>query len=91
MSLFSRLFGGNKSATENSQAEEYNGCRIYSEPAKAEGGYRIGARIEKDFGDQTKTHQLIRADVISSPDEARTTSLNKAKQVIDQLGDSIFD
>lgn len=37
-----------------------------------------------------KTHTMIRADTYMSLDAATEASLSKAKQVIDQLGDSIF-
>jgi hypothetical protein len=37
-----------------------------------------------------RTHELIRADTVTSPDEARALSLAKARQVIDEQGDSLF-
>ena len=53
---------------------------------KEAGGYRVAARITK--GD--KAHEMIRADVVASESEARSTTLLKAKSLIDQQGDSIF-
>jgi len=37
-----------------------------------------------------KVHQMIRADTYSGQDTAVDASVAKAKQVIDQLGDTIF-
>ncbi|MFN3845995.1 MAG: HlyU family transcriptional regulator, partial [Paracoccaceae bacterium] len=37
-----------------------------------------------------KTHQLIRADTRATRDEAVEASITKAKQAIDQLGDTLF-
>ena len=93
MSLLKRLFGGGSSEDKSKQstAVEHAGFRIYPEPTKTSGGLRIGARIEKELGGETMVHQLIRADVISDPQEAETASVNKAKQIIDEQGDRLFD
>ena len=88
MSLLSKLFGGGKSAEP--EAETHNGFRIFPEPIRDGGQYRIGARIEKDYDGETKTHQLIRADSVSDPEEAKAFSLRKAKQLIDEQGDRLF-
>ena len=88
MSLFSRLFG--KSDAPASTAEDYKGYRIIPEPNSESSGYRIGARIEKEFDGETKTHMMIRADTYQGKDTAIEASLAKAKQLIDQQGDRIF-
>ena len=92
MSFLKGLFGKGASGKDapTAKPEEHNGFRIFVAPIKESQGYRVSARIEKDFGAETKTHQLVRADVISSENEARKLTLLKAKQVIDQLGDQLF-
>ncbi|KNG92719.1 HlyU family transcriptional regulator [Pseudaestuariivita atlantica] len=94
MSILSRLFGGGggakDGAAEPASFEEYEGYRIYAEPASTSGGFRVSARIERDVEGETRAHQMIRADVISSMDEARATTVLKARQLIDQQGDAIF-
>ena len=87
MPLLSRLFG--KSAPPAAEAVLHKGFRIYPQPIKEGGVYRIAARIEKDFGAEIKVHSLIRADSSASADEARDASVAKAKQAIDQLGDDL--
>lgn len=87
MSLFSKLFGGGGAAPE---PETYQGFRIIPAPVKEAGGFRLGARIEKEVGGDVKVHQVIRADVFPSEDEARDYAVAKAKQLIDQLGDELF-
>ena len=50
MSLFSRLFGGSSAPDPESKPEIYEGFRIFAEPVRAAGGFRVAARIEKDIG-----------------------------------------
>jgi hypothetical protein len=89
MSLFSKLFGGaGKPARE---PEIYKEFRIFPEPQSGSGGYRLAARIEKEMAGEIKVHHLLRADQIQSLDEAEAFSIRKAKQLIDEQGDRIFE
>ena len=88
MSILSKLFG-NKD-TSFCEAEEYNGFRITPQPISENGTFRISARIEKEIDGELKVHEMIRADTISSEDEASASSIAKAKMFIDQMGDEIF-
>ncbi|MCF8485838.1 MAG: hypothetical protein K9G71_11505 [Rhodobacteraceae bacterium] len=87
-SFLSRLFG--KSAPQAPEPVLHKEFRIFPQPIKDGAGFRIAARIEKDFGEETKTHHLIRADTHGAEDGAIEASVAKAKQAIDQLGDTIF-
>lgn len=89
MSLLSKLFGGGKEPPKE-EAVEYGGFRIYPEPSKEAQGYRIGARIEMDKDGEVLVHNLIRADTISDHGVALQASVDKAKQMIDQVGKDIF-
>ena len=88
MSLFSRLFGGGGKPAKD--PEVYKDFRIFPEPQTTSGGFRIAARIEKEVGGQTRTHHLLRADTVQSPEEAETFSIRKAKQLIDEQGERLF-
>jgi hypothetical protein len=87
-SFLSRLFGS--PAPVVVEPVLHKDCRIYAQPIKDGAVYRIAGRIEKDVGGATKTHSLMRADTFTSLDEATEATLGKAKQAIDQLGDSLF-
>ena len=89
MSLFSKLFGGRGSAA-TAEPETYQDFRIFPEPAKEAGGFRIGARIEKELDGDVKTHVMIRSDTYSNSELAAAASISKAKQLIDQQGEAIF-
>lgn len=88
MSFLSKLFGG--SAKPEPTAQNHNGFRIYLDPVKDGGQFRIGARIEKDIDGVLKTHMMIRADSFASAEAASEASLQKAKALIDQQGEQIF-
>lgn len=84
MSILKRLFGG--APSEPPKPESYQGFDITPNPVREGQGYRIGALIEKDG----KSHQLIRADTLESPEEASKMSIRKAKQMIDEQGERLF-
>ena len=88
MNFLSRLFA--KPAPKPADPILHKSCRIFPEPIKEGSGYRVAARVEKDFGATTKTHLLQRADTCTSLQEAADISVTKAKQAIDQLGDTLF-
>ena len=88
MSLLSRLFGG--SAAKTPDPETHKGFLIFPQPARESGGFRIGARIEKEIDGEIQTHMMIRADTYGAEDTAVEASLQKAKLLIDQQGDQIF-
>jgi hypothetical protein len=94
MSLLSRLFGSKDSVASEAPAaasEEYAGYRVTPEPVADGGKWRIGARIEREVEGQMRSHMMIRADTLESQDAAVEASLAKARMLIDQQGDRIFD
>ena len=93
MSWFKRILGlgGGEAATPAEGATvEHAGFRITPTPLREGATWRIGARIEKEVGGETRTHELIRADRANSREEADDASVAKAKLAIDQLGDGLF-
>lgn len=88
MSLLSKLFGGGSGPTDPS--ETYEGFTIHPTPMPEGGKFRLAARIEKTVGEAVKSHQLIRADLFDSRDEAVGAAVLKAKQVIDEQGERIL-
>jgi len=94
MSLFSKLFGGGDAggpAKSAAKPETYKDFLIFAEPIKEGGQYRLAARIEKEVAGETRTHRLIRADTIGDATAAAEASVAKARQMIDEQGERIFD
>ena len=93
MSFFKRLFGGdgaNAPAAPVAQAE-HEGYHISAEPMKEGAQFRLCAVISKEVGGETKQHRLIRADMFASADDAAQAALRKARQVIGEQGETMFD
>lgn len=91
--IFGRLFGAREVADDTVEAavEEYKGFRIRPAPFAADGQWQTAGLIEKDFADGTKEHRFIRAEKHSSRDEAAVFSTSKARQIVDQSGDAMFE
>lgn len=90
MSWFSRLFNGTPGETPEAEPVDHDGFRIFVEPVKESGGFRIAARIEKEVGGTLRTHRMMRADTLPTAEAAAEMTLRKAKSLIDQQGESIF-
>ena len=91
-SLWSRLAGGASAQAEPpAEAVEYKGFRIRPAPYSAEGGYQTAGVIEKDGESGPREHRFVRAERHPSRDDAVAFSVAKAKQIIDQQGERIFD
>jgi len=93
MSFWKSLFGGGRSESEGKPGEpvEYNGFILRAAPYKAEGQYQTAGLVEKEVGGVRKEHKFIRADRHASYDDAVEFSLAKARQIVDQQGERMFD
>jgi hypothetical protein len=98
MSFLKRLFGLGGGDNDTPAAapvtvkeSEYNGFRILAEPYKEGSQYQLAGRIVKVVGGETKEHRFVRADRFASLDEAAEFALQKARKIIDERGDRVFD
>ena len=93
MSFFSRLFGGGAAASSEPTVmaeEDYQGHHIAATPMKEGDQWRLCATVSKEIDGETRTHDVIRADLFASADDAARYAVTKAKQVIDEQGDGIY-
>ena len=93
MSFWKSLFGGGAAESEGKASEpvEYNGFTIRAAPYKSEGQYQTAGTITKEIGGVAKEHKFIRADRHASYDDAVEFSIDKARQIVDQQGDRMFN
>jgi hypothetical protein len=91
MSILKKLFGGTKPSTETPKTVEHNGFTIAATPYQEAGQYQTAGVITKEVDGKRLEHKFIRADRFVSKDEAVEFSLSKARQIIDQMGDRLFN
>ena len=94
MGLFGRLFGrgkGEAAVESRGEAIDYKGYQIRAAPFPAEGQFQTAGSIEKEFAEGRKEHRFIRAEKHTSMDLAAEFTILKARQIIDERGDRIFD
>ncbi|GAA0775143.1 transcriptional regulator [Roseibium denhamense] len=92
--FFKNLFSSEGEAPKSASKETmvvYDNYRIIAQPQSSSGQWQVSGRIEKDFGETTKTHRFIRADTLPGETDAANEMIRKAKMMIDQQGDTIFD
>ena len=88
------MFGWFKKQAPKAKAlawQEYKGFQIAAEPKPDAGQFRVAGRIAKGEGEERKETLFTRADLIPSEEMAAEFSVTKAKLMIDQLGDGVFD
>lgn len=98
MSFWKSLFGGGGggaagagAAEKPGEPVEYNGFVIRPAPFKSGAQFQTAGLIEKEVGGVRREHHFIRADTHASREEAAAFTLMKARQMIDQMGERLFD
>jgi len=92
--LFKSIFGGSSGDTAKSTAAEpieYNGFTIVAEPISEGGQFRTAGTIRKEQAGNMREVRFIRADNNGDYQGAVDHSVYKAKQIIDEQGESILD
>ena len=90
--FFKNLLGSKTEAADAPPAgsEHYNGYDIHAAPVKETHGWRVAGVIVKAVGDEKKEHKFARADYCVDQDAAVALTISKAKRLIDEQGDRIF-
>jgi len=94
MGLFRKFFGGGAATDAPVKAEaatEYKGYLIHPTLRRQGASWLIAGTITKAFPDGLKEHQFIRADTFTVRADGVLFCIQKAKQIIDEQGDRIFD
>ena len=91
MSLLKKLFGGGSSSNPAQKPKTYKDFTITPKSMPADGQHRISAIITKEVNGEMKSHHLIRADTLMTAEAAAEAAFEKAKILIDQQGDRLFN
>jgi len=98
MSFLKSLFGGRSAAQSGDGGKEilgdpvdYNGFIIRAAPFKSDEQYQTAGIVAKNVSGVHKEHRFIRADRHNTLNDALEFSLVKAKKLVDELGERMFD
>ncbi|PSJ44726.1 transcriptional regulator [Zobellella endophytica] len=83
--------GGVSTATPGSEPVSYRGFDIYPEPRQEGGQFRLQGRIVQHKDGEQREYLLIRSDLLPSAEQAAELMIGKAKRVIDENGERLFD
>ncbi len=97
MSFLKKLFGGGKTDEGAAQAGaakkvlEHKGFTIKATPYKEGGQWQTCGTVSKTVDGVEKEHRFIRADRFSDEDAAADHAILKGQQIVDQVGERVFD
>ena len=92
--IFRRLFGqaeGGATAAVAEDGIEHQGYTIVPQPTRQGSQFGTAGLIVKGEGEARREHRFVRADTHASLDEARQFTIQKAKRLIDEQGESLFE
>ena len=92
MSFLKKLFGGGGGGKDQAPAAtaEHKGFTITATPYKEGGQFQTCGTISKEIGGGGQEDKFIRAAPFADFDEAEEFSLNKGRQIVDDMGERIF-
>lgn len=94
MSFWKNLFGGGGAPKMPGETvggqDSYNGFTIKALLMQVGGEYQLAGLIEKELGGALQSYKFVRADRMSSRDDAVALALSKGRQIIDEQGDKVF-
>lgn len=94
MSFWKNLFGGGGGAEPKEpamgDAETYKGFTIRAKLMTVGSEYQLAGQIEKDVDGERKVYEFVRADRFSSKEDVQSFALAKARQIIDEQGNTLF-
>lgn len=76
--------------TTKAEPVHYQGYTIVATPRKVETGWTTEGDITKEMGGVLKSQHFIRIDTHSDRNDAISFSIIKAKKIIDEQGDVLF-
>ena len=76
---------------ESERVIDYKGYTIRPTPNREGGQWLTEGVITKEFADGVKERYFIRADMHGTKEIADAFAIVKAKQIIDEQGDRLFD
>ncbi|WMC11352.1 HlyU family transcriptional regulator [Oceanimonas pelagia] len=85
------LFASSAPAGTRFEPVEYKGFYIIPEPGAEGGQFRLQGRIVHHRQDAPREYRLIRADLLPTAEQAAELMVSKARRLIDENGERLFD
>jgi hypothetical protein len=89
--FFKKLFTGAAAPARAAASIEYEGFEVIAMPRAVKGGWSTEGVIRKHVDGEVREVAFIRADTCMSENDAVATAQNKARKIIDERGDKVFD
>ncbi|MBM3596952.1 MAG: hypothetical protein FJX35_01960 [Alphaproteobacteria bacterium] len=83
--------GGGGEAAVAADPVEYKGYMIVATPRQQGSTWTTEGTISKQFPEGPRESRFIRADAYAEREAAVATSISKAKRIIDEQGDQMFE
>jgi hypothetical protein len=85
------LFAGRGREVQERAAVAYGEYTIIPTPLAQGGQYLTAGIIRKTTAEGVREHRFVRADTHATAEDAAEFAVRKGRQIIDQLGDRIFE
>ena len=86
-----KLFAAPQAQARAAEPIEYKGFAIIATPRAVSGGWSTEGLIRQNVGDEAREVAFIRADTCMSEPDAVAAAQNKARKIIDERGDTVFN
>jgi hypothetical protein len=92
LDLLKKIFagGGATPAAQPSDPVDYQGYEIVATPRQVSGGWSTEGLIRKELDGEPREAAFIRADTCMSREDAVQMAFSKARKIIDEQGDRVF-
>lgn len=88
-----KRFGGEKRETPTAEVvarEDHEGFELRAAPIREGNVWRVAGTVAKTEDGEERTYDFVRADTYPSQDDAAAVSLRKARQIVDEQGDTLW-
>ena len=84
--------GGSPASAKTFKSAEHKGFQIDAQPYAADGGqFQVAGVISREIDGARRQVRFVRADRFSTIEDAADIALAKARLMIDQQGDQVFE
>jgi hypothetical protein len=91
IAFLKKLFSGSEPQARAAAPIEFKGFEVIATPRQVSGGWSTEGLIRKHVDGEAREVTFIRADTCMSEEDAIATAQDKARKIINERGDALFD